>query len=220
MPWLVIQHADSYISNIHVIDFNNDGVNDFVYSGYGPVTLMTTINLGGNDNGYFSYDGKIIDVTIENKLVTKIFISSIVSTGGPAVYGQSVVDVSYQNRKATFTTVFKSETIQGTPIPKLISDFEIETVSDTLLVRDSPSENNAPYSVYDLGGNRLGKIAKGTKARVIGEQTDSFGRLWLCALVYPKYKIFKYPYMNNIYDPTDETSRMVWVLDKGIKRIE
>ncbi len=90
-----------------------------------------------------------------------------------------------------------------------------------MIARDAPLELDTPYDyVIEIEGNRLGLLTKGTKARVIGEQTDSLKHLWLCALIYPKHKIIKYPYMNMQFDSTDGTTRMVWIRDKGLKKTD
>ena len=90
-----------------------------------------------------------------------------------------------------------------------------------MIARDAPLELDTPYDyIIEIEGNRLGLLTKGTKAIVIGEQTDSLKHLWLCALIYPKHKIIKYPYMNNQFDSTDGTTRMVWIRDKGLKKTD
>lgn len=217
-PWLASMYADSYLTNIHALDINNDGQMDLIYSGPGPVTDYTIISLG-NKSDDFSFEGYIVDLQITDTKLTKLYFTSVVGTGGPAVDGQTIVEVTYKNEQPIFKTIFRNETIQGTMFPKHKASYEIETTLDTLVAREAPLELDTPYmEVLDNKGNRLGLLTKGTKARVVGEQTDSLKTLWLCALIYPKYKIIKYPYMNMQFDSTDETTRMVWIQDKGVKK--
>ncbi len=214
-PWLVSMHANTYLSNTHPLDINDDGQMDLIYSGPGPVTYYTIISIGNNGDD-FSFDGYIVDLQIRSKKLSRLYL---VSTGGPAVYGQTIVDISFDNNRPVFKTIFKNETIQGIQIPKQNASYEVDITSDTLIARDAPLELDTPYNyMMEIEGNRLGLLTKGTSAKVIGEHVDSLKNQWLCALVYPKYKIIKYPYMNMRFDSADGTTRMVWIQSNGTRR--
>jgi len=219
-PWLTSMHGDTYLSDTHAIDINDDGRLDLIYSGPGPVTYYTIVSLG-NGGDDFSFEGYIVDLQIKNKKVTKLYFLSNVASGAPPVDRQTIVEISYKDKQPIFKTIFKNETIGGIQFPNQRTSYEIETFADTLIARDAPLELDTPYDyIIEIEGNRLGLLTKGTKARVIGEQTDSLKHLWLCALIYPKHKIIKYPYMNNQFDSTDGTTRMVWIRDKGLKKTD
>lgn len=226
IPWLSNMYSDSvYLPQIHVLDFNNDGLNDFVYSGPGPSEdWITIINI--NQNGeykYFSLDGQIVDLLLKDKKVQRLFIVSVVGTS-PGIVGHRITDVEYKDNLPTFKTIFKSEKVDWTPLPndrELIS-YEFESVDDTIVLRDSPVELDTPYNDFlEINGNQFGKIIKGTKGHTIGQRTDSLKNDWLCVLIYPNRKIIGYPlYVNGKFDSTDRINIIVWIKDKGIKRVD
>lgn len=217
-PWLASMYADTYMSNTHALDINDDGQMDLIYTGPGPVDSYTIISLG-NEGDDFTFDGYIVDLEIRDRKVSKLYLTTLVGSGAPVVDGQTIIEISYKDNTPIFKTIFKNETIGGTLFPEQKVSYEIETVSDTIIARESPLELDTPYNyVLELEGNRLGLLTKGTKARVIGEHMDSLRHLWLCALIYPEHKIFKYPYMNMEFDSTDRTTRMVWIQDNGLKK--
>lgn len=211
-------YEDTYLDNIHALDINDDGQMDLIYSGPGPVTEYTIISLG-NKSDDFSFEGQIIDLKITDKKLTKLYFASTIGTGGPAIDGQTTIEIAYKDSQPFFQTVFDNETIQGTQFPQSGASFEIETTSDTLIARLAPLELDTPYmEVLGNKGNRLGLLTKGTKARVVGQHTDSLENKWLCALIYPNYRMLKYPYMNMEFDSTDRKTRMVWIQDKGLRK--
>ncbi len=86
------------------------------------------------------------------------------------------------------------------------------------MARYEPIEIDTPQNyILETPGNQLGKIAKGTKATVVGEK-DSLGTKWYLALIRPEYKIKDYLYFNHIFDSA-KTYRIVWVKENGWKKI-
>ena len=219
-PWLISMYADSYQKNIHALDLNHDGQLDLIYTGPGPVTYYTIISFG-NKSDDFSFDGQIVDLQFTDNRVSKIYLTSILGTGAPAVDGQAIINVSFDDNRPIFKTNFKNATIGGTYFPKRMTSYEVEITSDTLIARESPFALDTPYNNFlEMEGNRLGLLTKGTKARIIGEHADSLKNLWLCALIYPRFEIIKFPYLNTLFDSTDRTTRMVWIEDKGIRKVD
>ena len=226
VPWLSNMYHDSvYLQEIHALDFNNDGLNDFIYSGPGPSDdWITIINI--NQNGefkFFSVDGLIVDILVKDKRVQRLFTISVVGTS-PGMEGHKITDVEYKDDLPTFKLIFESEKVDWTPFPleSQLDSYGFESIYDTIILRDSPIELDTPYNDFlEIEGNQFGKILKGTKGRVIGKQTDSLKNNWLCALIYSKYKIIDYPlYRSGEFDSTDGISRIIWIRDKGIKRSE
>lgn len=218
--WLAAMYPESYQNNLHALDLNGDNQLDFIYSGPGPVNDHTVISLG-NRGDDFSFDGVIVDLKIKDSKNIRLFLSSIVQTAAPEVERQTILDISFEGEKPVVKTLFKNETIQGTRFPTAGSSYEIETTSDTLIARTAPVELDTPYhEVMDMEGNRLGLLAKGTRGTVVGEQTDSLKVLWICVLIDPQYRIhrYPYPYAGRQFNPTDSTTRMVWITEKGVRK--
>ena len=224
---MVEQHVSRHrlFAWVHSFDFNGDGLNDFVYSGPGPTDDWTTIIGITQSSGlkYFDLNGRVVDINFENKKVNRIFRVSVVATS-PPIEGQTIVNVAYEEDLPVFKTAFASERASWTPLPndKQLISFKFESIDDTLILRDSPIELDTPYNNFlEINGNQFGKILKGTNGQVVGQLTDSLHNSWLCALIYPNDKIIDYPfYVNGKFDSTDQTNRVVWIRDKGIKRVE
>lgn len=226
IPWLGNMYADSvYLTGVHAFDFNGDGLQDFVYSGPGPTDDWATIIGITQSSGlkYFDLNGRVVDIKFENKRVKKIFTVSVIATS-PPMEGHTIFNVDYADDLPVFKTAFLSERASWTRLPndKEAISFEFESIDDTLILRDSPIELDTPYNYFlEINGNQFGKILKGTKGQAVGQLTDSLNNSWLCALIYHNHKIIDYPfYVNGKFDSTDQTNRVVWIRDKGIKRVE
>jgi hypothetical protein len=225
IPWLGNMYSDSvYLPEVHSLDFNSDGLRDFIYSGPGPTEgQMTMVGINQGDTfKYFYLDGGVVDIGFDDKRVSNIFTIAVVATS-PGIEGHAIVKVDYKDNLPIFTTIFKSEKVDWTPLPdsEHSISYEFETIDDTLILRDSPLELDTPYNDFrEINGNQFGKVKVGTKGQVIGHQTDSLKNAWLCVLIYPNHKIIDYPlYSMGEYDSTDMINRIVWIKDKGIKRL-
>jgi len=217
-PWIRDENINErYLAGVHVVDFNGDGVNDFIYSGEGPATLMTIISV---DSAGFSDFSIISNMDIINGKVKRLYLQSIIGTGGPAVEGYSIVDIVYSGNSPRFVRRIDCEEIAGITFPKEYSNFEVESISDTIIGRSEPIELDTPYQwVLELPGNQLGKITKGTKAIVAAQTKDSLNNEWFFTLINPGFKIHGYSYMNMTFDPNDKRHRIVWSKGAGWKKV-
>jgi hypothetical protein len=225
IPWIGNMYSDSiYLPQVHSFDFNNDGLSDFIYSGPGPTDdWMTVVGINqGSTSKYFNLEGHVVDIKVADKRVTNIFTISLVATS-PGIEGHRIVKVDYNDNLPVFNTIFESEKVDWTPLPndKQLISYEFQTIDDTIILRDAPIELDTPYNYFlEINGNQFGKIATGTRGRAIGQRTDSLQNAWLCVFIYPEYKIIDYPlYPQGKYDSSDRINRIVWIKDKGIKRV-
>lgn len=220
-PWIQEENVnDSHLASVHVMDFNGDGVNDFIYTGQGPVTYMTIISIESDSSSFTDYS-TIAGMDISNGKVRRLYLQSIIGTGGPAVEGYTIVDIIYSGNSPRFVRRIDCEEIAGITFPKEYSNFDIESISDTIIGRSEPIELDTPYQwVIELPGNQLGKITKGTKAIVAAEMKDSLNNEWFFTLINPGFKIHGYPYMNMTFDPNDKMYRMVWSKAEGWKKVD
>lgn len=217
-PWLEAMYGDTYKNNVHALGLNGDQQLDFIYSGPGPVNDYTSIALG-NGGDDLTFDGTIVDLKISDRKNCRLYLSSLAQTAAPEVKRQTILDISFEGNRPVVKTIFRNETIQGTKLPNAETYYEIEIVSDTLIARAAPIELDTPYhQVINLEGNRLGLLTKGTKGTVVGEYTDSLKAVWKCVMIDPQYRILRYPYpyAGRRFNPTDSTTRMVWVRNNGL----
>ena len=217
-PWIRDENINErYLAGVHVVDFNGDGVNDFIYSGPGPATLMTIISV---DTAGFSDFSNISSMDIINGKVRRLYLQSVISTGGPAIEGYTIIDIIYSDNSPRFVRRIDCEEIAGITFPKEYSNFEVESISDTIIGRSEPIELDTPYQwVLELPGNQLGKITKGTKAIVAAQTKDSLNNDWFFTLISPGFKIHGYTYLNGTFNPDDKMYRMVWSKGEGWKKV-
>ena len=218
--WVMPEYIDSsYLAGVHVMDFNGDGINDYIYSGRGPVIFQCSVDIT-NTPYSFGNRSMITDMDIVDNKVRRLYLFDILGTGGPSVEGYSIVDVVYDNDKINFVRRIACEQINEIALPVIYSNFEVESILDSLAARDFPIELDTPRNyVLELPGNQLGKILKGTRAIVAGQKKDSLNNEWYFTLVKPGFKIHGYPYMNMTFDPKDSLYRMVWSKGDGWKKV-
>jgi hypothetical protein len=218
VPWVQPEYIDStYLAGVSILDFNGDGVNDFIYSGRGPVMYSTSINIE-NSTGFGS-SSLISGMDFVEGKVRRLYLFDVLGTGGPTVDGYSIVDITYDGFKPTFIPRIECEQIYTITPPKTYTSYEVESLSDTIITRYSPFKLDTPYNhILELPGNQLGKITKGTKAIVTGQTMDSLNINWFFILVKPGFKIHGYPYDNMTFDPNSKMYRMVWAEENGWKR--
>lgn len=218
MRWVLEENIDSaFLSRVHIMDINNDKMNDFIYTGWGAAQYLTQIFIAGeNDTTRFNNFSFVADLEMTNQKVNRLYFQTTLASGGPAILGYSIVDISYGRDSITFVQRFDCQNVNVDSFPKKYSLFDIESLSDSLIVRSEPVALDTPTNyVLELPGNQLGKVPKGTKATVIGNKLDTLGNNWYFALIWPQYKIKDYVYCcapENAYT-------MVWVDSEGWRRI-
>jgi hypothetical protein len=211
--WVMPENIDSsYVSGVHVMDFNGDGINDFIYSGRGPVTSYTIVSIAG-DTAVFSEQSFIINMDVVDKKVKRLYTNSLLGSA-PSIDGYSVVDIIYDGSETSFVNRLHCDEIGIGIRPNKYSVFDIESVSDSSVVRSEPVALDTTYDyMLELPGNHLGKISKGSRATVVG-QKDSLGINWYFALIWPKYRINGY-----LYGAPSDSYPLVWISEKDCKRI-
>jgi hypothetical protein len=214
-PYILNRGDSDYLSFVHAIDINNDGKKDFVYSGPGPVTSYTVVSITG-DTAVFSEQSFILNMDVVGKKVRRIYTNSTLSTGGPPIDGYSIIDIVGEGNSISFVNRLNCDEIGRVFRPNKYTVFDVESISDSSVVRSEPVALDTTYDhVLELPGNHLGKIAKGTKATVVG-QKDSLGINWYFVMIWPKYKIKGYVYAN---DASLDSYPLVWISEKDCKRI-
>jgi hypothetical protein len=137
----------------------------------------------------FSDQSIIINMDIIDKKVRRLYTNSFLASGGPSIDGYSIIDIVYNGESVNFVYRVNCEEIGRVIRPKNYSIFNIEFLSDSLEIHSEPIALDIPRDyILELPGNQLGKISKGTKATVIGQQMDSLGTNWYFALIWPEHK--------------------------------
>jgi hypothetical protein len=206
------------LKRLYVVDINGDGKKDYIYSGSGGAGNLVEISLSTADSFVvFTQEGVIGNVKFVDGKVQKLFLADTFGAAPPMI-NYSIIRVNYQNNVPSFKKAFFAEKIYNVALPTTVNSTlsEIEVLRDSLIVRSAPIELDTPYQhILEMNGNQLGKINKGTKAVLIGEEKDSLKRSWSCIAVHRHFNIFKYPIP---FDPSNPKDRIVWVESAGIKK--
>ncbi|HEV8512559.1 MAG TPA: hypothetical protein VGQ59_04765 [Cyclobacteriaceae bacterium] len=220
-PWVLEENVDSnYLSSVHIMDFNNDSHKDFIYSGPGAAYVMTQMFIsGGTDTTRYSDTSIITNIDIKENKVQRIYIYTMISSGGPSIGGYSMIDIKYDGVTPSFVRRLDCESVFRLNLPTTYTSFNVESISDTVEARYEPIELDTPQNyILEMPGNQLGKITKGTKATVVGEK-DSLGIKWYFTLIRPDFKIKNYPYYGHAFDSI-HTYRVVWAKENGWKKVQ
>jgi hypothetical protein len=212
--WVMPEYIDSsYLAGVHAMDFNGDGISDYIYSGRGPVTSYTVVSITGDSAG-FSEQSFIINMDVEDKKVRRLYTNTLLASGGPPIDGYSIIDVVNEGSAISFVNRLHCDEIGRVLRPNKYTVFDVESVPDSSVVRSEPVALDSTYDyVLELPGNHLGKISKGSRATVVG-QKNSLGINWYFALIWPKYKIKGY-----VYGAPSDSHPLVWIDERDCKRI-
>lgn len=183
-------------NDLHVIDLNNDNLDDIVFDGYTggePREISFFINTGKLFEKIFSDLQGISKMEFNNNVLSKLIINDW-GCCGEFVITQKEYDVFPNYGILLFELKRTLKYIDNTELPTeyWLKPKTIEVLNDKYNLRYSPTIDKVTESFYSpkpTYGNIIGNLSKGVEAIAIGESTDETGRIWFFVSVLPKYNI-------------------------------
>lgn len=214
MEWYKDMYDDTdFHKHVHVVDLDGNGVDDYIYSGPGPVDEFTVVKI---DSIFFTAFVEIIDLEMEDGILTKVYTRSTLATAGPAITGQDIFKVNLRHGKKTIEWKFSGMVIEPLVVPSYWFDpyKVLSIISDTTILRSDPEVNNSPGEGFyqNLNGNQLGTLSKGGKVYLVGELTNDKGEKWHFVLIPPNVEVVGFPeYEGNKFDPKSTMHCTGWI---------
>lgn len=215
--------------NCHIVDFNNDGLNDIIFTG--PT--------GGEEfevNIFLNTPSGLKSVLKRNEFIKKLefknhrlFRIYIQDTGCCDEYidFNSVYEVSYEGAVPHFRVVYLTANMDHSYMPKKYFDKPIHFVvmDDKYKMRMTPNVADTVIDDFSFPGrkfkteNIIDTLVKGTKGRAIASQTDNTGRIWWFAEIDSAYKKYGHSFYEQRFDPKLRSSRMGWISSRFVKQV-
>ncbi|HTK21207.1 MAG TPA: hypothetical protein VL442_16910 [Mucilaginibacter sp.] len=205
-------------SAIHILDINNDGIDDIIYEGYsGGEPTLTAIYLN-TPNGFkliFKDEQYVAKLDFKDKRLSAIYM---VDPGCCAAYMvfSKIYQIDFKDDMPVVKRVFFTGHYQLTEFPAkyLNSPVKLKTINDNVKLRTKPliANNDSLFLSGDIHmGNDLGKIQKGGLCKAIAKMKDVKGNEWWFVEVDPMTKISGHVF----YDDTDTnkgvSAKLGWV---------
>jgi len=208
--------------DLHVIDLNNDGLNDIIFDGYSggePFEISFFVNDGNTFRKIFTQYQGITKIEFQNKVLSKVYIQD---WGCCSEY--LVTNSVYAfNKRLENQLVSKSKYFLDCELPKDFYESPIKFLvkNDNYNIRLNPFiddiSNTHGYDGEPITGNIIGKLKKESIGFALGEKQDSTGRVWWFVAIPDNYEI-----LNTLfYDRENETSyKLGWISSRFVERIE
>jgi len=219
-------HPEKEFENeCHVIDFNNDGVNDIIYTGSTGGEEREVAIFLNTKNGFqkvFKQAQYIKKLDFKDHKLYRLYIFD---DGCCAAYNDfnRIYQVDYKDKTPQFTLIYLTANTHNAYFPKKYFNRPIyfEVLNNNYKMRDSAAVDdttkNGMGGITFLGNN-IDTLSKGAKGRAIASQTDKTGRVWWLVEIDSAYR----KYGNLFYQPEGEkypTSKMGWISSRYVKRI-
>lgn len=207
---------------LHVMDVNNDGLNDIIFEGYsGGEPIMTAIYLQ-NASGFkqvFTDLQTVSRLDIDGGKLKAIYITD---PGCCAEYltAGKIYQVNYRDTNLKFKPLHYTAYYQRSKLPKQYLDQPkaFVTLTDSAKLRDKPAVANRDtlFLGGDLHfGNDVGSIGKGSKGRAIAQSKDNAGNTWWFVELQPNAVVSG----NVFYEKEDnrKAGKMGWINSRDLK---
>jgi len=217
----------SYLeNNLHIIDFNGDGLYDIIYNGYlcsEVEYIIIYINTGKSFTKIFTETQQIHKMVVKNGKVHQLYIRD---DGCCCEYigVNKIFSIDYSATLPKINLISKMQYINNSveEYPSHYFDklIKFETLNNKYNMRFSPMIDDTTEIGYcgELqNGNSLGKIKSGSIGYALAESVDSIGRVWWFVAIEPTSEIYESIYYNEAIAPN--TYKLGWISSKFVKEI-
>ena len=216
---------DDLKNDLHVIDLNNDKLDDIVFdgeSGGEPREIEIYINKGNSFKKVFSDMQGISKMKFKDGVLVKL---NIVDWGCCAefIIRNRIYDVKLMQGDLKFELKNSFQYVDKTELP---SEYwskpkTVKNLNTNYNMRFTPVINDSSdfyFSGEPQIGNVIGKLKKNSIAMAIGQATDSTGRIWYFVAVYPDQEVME----SYFYDVPEEqmSFKCGWISSRYLETIE
>lgn len=221
---------------IHVLDFNGDGLDDIVYegkSGGEPQEVAFILNTGDGFKVVFRETQRINKLDFINHKLTNAYFEDW-GCCEDYIDFYKIYHLEYNGADPVFKNTYTTASINSTYYPKkfLKKPIYFLILNDNYKMRLAPiiddttvKDNKIPEMT--IIGNTIDTLNKGTKGRAVAAQSDKTGRVWWLVEVdrdYSAYGFFFYEQEANTFykesaDTTHRAAKMGWISSRYVKKI-
>ena len=210
-------------NDLHIIDFNGDGLDDIIYNGYlcsENEYIIIYINTGKSFTKIFTEIQQIHKIEISNGKVCRLYIRD----GGCCceyIGINKIFNVDYSatlpNISHTSKMQYINNHVEEYPSHYLNKLIKFEVLNNKYNIRFSPVIDDTTevwYCGEPVKGNGLGKIKSGSVGYALAENVDSTGCIWWFVAIEPTSEIYESIYYN---DP--DSYKLGWISSRFVKEI-
>jgi hypothetical protein len=213
------------LKSLHVIDFNNDGLDDLVFDGWGggePDKISIFLNNGKSFVHLFTDLQGIHKLVTDHRKVVKLYIQDwgccceVITTN-------KIYNVNYSSGIPKFELQSQMQFMNQGELPVSYFDRPIKfsILNNDYNIRLAPLIDDTT-EVYYCGlprkGNGLGKLSAGTIGYGLSQKTDSTGRVWWFVAITPETVIKESMFHDSKDEPRDY--KLGWISSRYIKKLE
>ena len=218
---------NSLENDLHVVDFNGNGLDDIIYNGHlcsEADYIIIYINTGESFTKIFNETQQIHKMVFENGKVQRLYIRDggccCEYIGINKIFG---VDYSSDLPKINLISQMQylNNSVEEYPSRYFDKSIEFEVLNDRYNIRFSPvidDTTEVGYCGQDIQGNSLGKIKSGSIGYALAEKIDSTGRVWWFTALRPDSEIYESMYHDA--DIIPNSYKLGWISSRFVKEIK
>jgi hypothetical protein len=213
-------------NDLHIIDFDSDGLDDIIYNGYlcsEAEYVIVYINTGKSFTKIFTETQQIHKIVIKNGKVDRLYIRD----GGCCceyIGINKIFSVDYSGTLPKINPISKMQYINNSveeyPNHYFDKPIKFEVLNNRYNIRFSPvidDTTEVGYCGMDINGNSLGKLKSGSIGYALAENVDSTGRIWWFVAIEPVSEIYESIYYDETRSP--DTYKLGWISSRFVKEI-
>jgi uncharacterized protein YneR len=206
-------------AGLHVVDFNGDGLNDIIFTGYfggEAEKILIFIDTGQSFVKIFTETQKFHKVVVENGKVQKMYIQD----GGCCceyLLTNKIFSVDYSSDLPKINLIsqmqYLNNSVEEYPNSYFEKPIKFEVLNDKYNIRFSPVIDDTTQVWYcgePQNGNSLGKIKLGSIGYALAEKVDSTGRIWWFVALHPNSGIYEPIYYDDEIRPN--SYKLGWIV--------
>ena len=215
-------------TDLHVIDFNGDGLDDVVFNGHLAgselLYIVIFINRGESFEKIFTEHQEFHKIVFDNGKATQLYIHN----GGCCcdyVLINKIYTIEYTFNQPQIKLIsqmrYPNIGIEEYPDCYFERPVKFEVLNDRYNIRLSPVIDDVTESSYCgeiRAGNSLGKIKSGSIGYALAEKSDSTGRVWWFVALCSDSEIYESIYYD--CDNTQNDYKLGWISSKYAKRVD
>lgn len=218
--------VDDLSNSLFVVDFNNDGFDDIIFSGYSGGEHKIVKFFLNKENTFklvFHALQSIVKVDWHDEKISTIYIHDWGCCADNRVIN-SVYNVNYDEQNhPRFHKIFQSVEFDfmKKPLEYFPKSFDFVVENDNYNIRFQPFIDDSTLKNDDINefrlGNIIGYLSKSTEGTAYGMATDNTGRIWWYVSIKPNYNVHEnILYMKDLDFPT---SVIGWVSSNYVSKI-